>query len=323
MPVVSPLNQRGPWYLRSGHLQTVFPHYFRKLAKPPYTRERIELPDGDFLDLDWLRNGSDKLAIVSHGLEGSSQRDYVSGMTQTLARSDWDVLAWNMRGCSGEHNRLLRSYHSGESADLLLVIQHALKSFDYKSIVLIGFSLGGNITLKLLGEGANIPKQIKAAVTFSVPCDLAASADCLKKKSNSFYMHYFLKTLRDKITYKYCRFPDRISIEGLAAMKSFHEFDEAYTAPLHGFASALDYWRQASSKQFIPNISIPTMLISSADDPFIDQHSFPIEEAQANNSFYFELTSWGGHVGFAETCFPFRSYAERRCMSFLSDFVGS
>ncbi|MCB0335131.1 MAG: alpha/beta fold hydrolase [Bdellovibrionales bacterium] len=317
MPVVTTSTYRTPWFLRNGHSQTIVPHYLRRIKSMPCVRQRLEIDDGDFLDLDWRIHGHQRLAIVSHGLEGSSHRDYVLGMARSFMADGWDVLAWNMRGCSGEPNRLLRSYHSGESADLKRVVSHCVDLGRYQTIVLIGFSLGGNVTLKYLGENVETPKEVKAAVTVSVPCDLEASANCLRRPSNKLYMRYFLESLRTKIVGKYVHFPHKIAIDTLFQMKNFHDFDEAYTAPLHGFSSARDYWTKSSSRQFLSSIKVPTLLLSSRDDPFLDSKSFPFEEARESNQFFFELTPGGGHVGFVERVMPFQNYAERRSVEFI------
>jgi predicted alpha/beta-fold hydrolase len=177
MPVILTSTYRAPCMLRNGHLQTVYPYLARRLAPVIYRRERIDTPDGDFLDLDWSKSGDNKLAILSHGLEGSSHRHYMIGMAKMLNRNGWDALAWNYRSCSGEINRRLRWYHNGAIDDLNCVVRHAVKTGNYRSIALIGFSLGGNLTLVYLGSmGMNLDARIGKAVVFSAPCDLKASA---------------------------------------------------------------------------------------------------------------------------------------------------
>ena len=188
-----------PILMGNGHVQSIFPTLFRRRRSPGYARERIETPDGDFLDLDWARVGARRLAILCHGLEGNSRSSYMLGMTRSLNAHGWDVLALNYRGCSGEPNRRLRSYHSGATDDLETVVHHAAQR-DYQALALVGFSLGGNIVLLYLGRlSARVHPKIRAAAVFSVPCDLAGSAEVLAKPVNRVYMKYFLDKLHRKI----------------------------------------------------------------------------------------------------------------------------
>ncbi len=294
MPVL-PSRFRPPFLLSNGHVQTIL----GALNERPgieYARERLELPDGDFLDLDWRRLGQGRLAILSHGLEGSSAGGYICGTAAAMNAAGWDVLAWNMRSCSGEPNRLPRSYHSGESGDLRTVIQHAAR--EYSSISLIGFSLGGNVTLKYLGEAPPHP-AIRGAACVSVPVDLRASADALDQHwQNRVYLRRFLATMLAKVEAKARRFPDAFDISGLEQIRTLREFDDRFTAPLHGFASAEDYWARCSARQFLPAITVPTLLLNAGNDSFLTSHSMPFAEAQGSRSFFFEAPASGGHVGF-------------------------
>ena len=188
-----------PALFSNPHVQTVFPSLFRRVPGIHYQRERIETPDGDFLDLDWSRNGSSGLGIVLHGLEGDSKRAYMLGMAKALNNAGWDAVCLNFRGCSGECNRRLRFYHSGETGDLHTVISHVVKQHTYLGIALIGFSLGGNVILKYLGEqGRRSHPLIKKAVAVSVPCDLASSSLKLSRSLNRIYLKRFLRMLRKK-----------------------------------------------------------------------------------------------------------------------------
>jgi len=261
-------------------------------------RERIETPDGDFLDLDWNRDQrSQSLVIITHGLEGNSGNASVQGMAAAFHRTGWDTLAWNLRGCSGEMNRLLRTYHSGAWEDLQCVINHAAGT--YQNIVLVGFSIGGNLTLKYLGDhGAAIHPAIKGAVAFSVPCDLSSSARVLESRINSIYMNHFMRDLRRKIREKATAFPGGISTEGIDRIRTFREFDGTYTAPLNGFLSAEDYWAKASCKPSLRGIAVPTLLINALNDPFLGPECFPRSEAEANPHLYLEIPESGGHLGF-------------------------
>ncbi|MCP4720715.1 MAG: alpha/beta fold hydrolase, partial [Desulfobacteraceae bacterium] len=257
-----------PFLFGNGHVQTIYPVLFRKTPSLFYTRERIKTFDNDFLDLDWSTTCSPRLAVISHGLEGNTTRTYVKAMVQALNAGGWDCLAWNYRSCSGEPNRLLRSYHNGATDDLAWVIDHAKKKEKYKEIALVGFSLGGNLTLVHLGRD-RVDPMVRKAVVFSVPCDLAASAEVLTKSSNRLYMKRFLVMLHQKIKDKMAIMPHALDDIGYEKIKTFKEFDDRYTAPIHGFKDAHDYWEKCSSLQFIPNIKIPCLIINAVNDPFL------------------------------------------------------
>ncbi len=280
MPLIQESTYRPPGFMSSGHIQSIFPSIFRKIETDFYQRERIKTNDNDFLDLDWARNGSKNLAIISHGLEGSSKRSYVVGMVKALIRNGWDALAWNFRSCSGEMNRQLRFYHSGATDDLECVVNHALNNNTYDKIVLIGFSMGGNLTLVYLGEkGLLLDPKIIQAVTFSVPCDLKASALALAKPQNKLYMNRFLRMLHEKIRTKMEFMPDSLNDSNYGLIKTFEDYDNRYTAPLHGFSNAEDYWSKCSSRQFIPGIKIPTLIVNARNDPFLSGGCYPTKEA--------------------------------------------
>ncbi|MGM0643686.1 MAG: YheT family hydrolase [Thermodesulfobacteriota bacterium] len=308
---------KPPLLFRNGHIQSIYPVLFRKIDSSFYERERIDTPDGDFLDLDWSVTGCDRLAVISHGLEGNSHRAYVTGMAKTLNSAGWDVLAWNYRSCSGEPNRLLKSYHNGSTEDLSLVIQHAEKQKRYREIALVGFSLGGNLSLMHLGRDSADPIVTKAVV-FSVPCDLKSSVETISKPSNTIYMKRFLKMLHEKIRAKMEIMPGLIDDKGFEKIKTFREFDDRYTAPIHGFRDALDYWEKCSSKQFLSNIKVPVLIVNAADDPFLPGECYPDREASENPNITLEVPESGGHVGFIEFNRENRYWSEKRAVSFLN-----
>lgn len=299
----------------NGHIQTIYPVLFRKIPSLVYTRERITTADDDFLDLDWSTPGNNRLAIVSHGLEGNSTRTYVKAMVQALNHGGWDALAWNYRSCSGEPNRQLRSYHNGATDDLARVIDHARKKGKYKEIALVGFSLGGNLTLVHLGRD-RVDPIVKKAVVFSVPCDLAASAEALEKPSNRLYMKRFLVLLHRKIKEKMAIMPHALDDKGYDRIKTFRQFDDRYTAPIHGFKDARDYWEKCSSLQFIPKIDRPCLIINALNDPFLPQECFPIAQAGQNPNITLKLPKSGGHVGFVS--FKGRYWSEDQAVWFLN-----
>ncbi len=305
----------APVWLAGGHLQTIHPVLFRKVPLVTGRKERLELDDGDFLDLEWAGKDGERLAIISHGLEGCSRAKYVQGMAGALLRRGWDVLAWNYRGCGDQPNRLTTFYHSGKTEDLDLVIRHALSVHPAKEIDLIGFSLGGNLTLKYVGERGNgIHPAIHRAVAFSAPCDLASCSAKLSERQNRIYMARFLKTLRAKVREKDSRFPGILNTDGLDAMRSFADFDDRFTAPLHGFKGADDYWKRSSSRQFLGDITIPTLLVNAANDPILGTACYPYEEAASSDSLFLETPSQGGHVGFGSGA---EYWSETRAAEFL------
>ncbi len=320
MPLIEKSSYRAPLWLPGGHAQTIFPALFRKVAAVTVRPERLELADGDFIDLSWAESGSGRLAILSHGLEAHLGTEYIQGMAAALVRKGWDVLAWNFRGCGGEPNRLLRMYHSGATEDLAAVVSHALANHPATSIDLVGFSLGGNLTLKYLGENPSaLPQQLHRAVAFSTPCDLACSSRTLSRFSNKIYMERFLINMRAKIRVKKRMFPDQLDLRGLNSIRTFQEFDDRFTAPIHGFRDAADYWKRNSSRQFLPQITIPTLLVNAVNDPFLGPDCYPYEEAAASGVFHFEAPETGGHVGFSPMDGVGEYWSESRALAFLSE----
>ncbi|TGE25681.1 alpha/beta fold hydrolase [Hymenobacter aquaticus] len=322
MPLVSHSRYQPPFYMFNGHIQTIVPSLWRSVPDVAYQRERVETPDGDFLDLDWSRQtdkASDTLGIVSHGLEGDAGRPYVRGMVRALKRAGLDALAWNYRSCSGEMNRLVRSYHLGDTDDLDFVVRHALATGRYRRVFLTGFSAGGNVTLKYLGENpARLPKEVARAAVFSVPTDLKSSSYQISKPENRIYLARFLKSLRAKMRQKAELLPGQIDITDLELLLNFPQFDDRFTAPMHGFKSADDYYEQSSSGKYLANITIPTLLVNAENDPFLAPSCFPRGIAAASEFVFLETPPEGGHVGFAEGTPDGEYYSERRAVEFLT-----
>ena len=316
MPVVEPSSYQPPWWLRNAHAQTVWPALVRRIRRPDWRRERLELLDGDFLDLDWARPGARRLVVITHGLEGNSRRTYVAGMAQAFLRRGWDALAWSFRGCSGEPNRLCRSYHSGATEDLAAVIAHATRTGAYDRVAVVGFSLGGNLTLKFLGELGASSGLVCGGVGVSVPCDLGAAAKHMAGPACARYMRRFIREMGDKMRAKARQFPGRIDLAPLEGMTTFQQFDDAYTAPLHGFRDAEDYWTRCSARQFLPQIRVPTLIVSALDDPFLAPECFPYSEAKASPWVTLDAPARGGHVGFASLATEY--WSEQRAAEFLT-----
>lgn len=280
-----------------------------------YVRERITTTDNDFLDLDWLTQHSRKLAIISHGLEGNTSRAYMKGMARALYGGGFDVLAWNFRGCSDEMNRQLRFYHSGATDDLDAVVRHALQR-GYSEIYLAGFSLGGNLTLKYLGEKKPYP-EIKKAIVFSTPLDLYTSCLKISKPANMIYASRFLSSLKQKIRSKSLLLSG-LDLTGLDKIKTILAFDDRYTAPLHGFQGAMDYYKQCSSIHFIETISIPTLIVNAQNDPFLSELCYPVAQCKSHHYAKFENPRHGGHVGFAQFNKNGLYWSEERALSFFA-----
>lgn len=319
MPIVPQSEYTAPRLLRNRHLATIYPSLFRKVKGVQYSRTRIDTPDGDFLDLDFSRTGSKSIVIILHGLEGCSTRPYVLGMVDIFNKGGYDTVSMNFRGCSGEPNRLLRSYHSGETGDLHTLVEYLAASGAYTNIHLVGFSLGGNVTLKYVGErGAALHPLVRSAVGISVPCDLKSGAIELEKRENYIYMQRFIKELGAKLEAKLKQYPGAISLEGFGAIKNFRQFDDRYTAPIHGFNNAEEYWAACSSRQFISHINIPVLLINAQDDPFLGKGCFPYEEAEQHALFFLETPRYGGHVGFAGWGVD-RYWSEARTFRFIHE----
>jgi predicted alpha/beta-fold hydrolase len=316
---------KPPRPLAAPSLQTILPALFRKpsLKGPPH-KEILELPDGDFIELFWsypslVTEERSQLAILSHGLEGSHQSAYIIGLTRALLNAGWSVLTWNMRGCGEERNRLRTWYHSGKSDDLRAVVNHAITKFPNYSLSLIGISVGGNIVCKYLGEeGACAPSNITRAVAVSAPLDLEGSAKVLSHPSRSLYMRYLLKPLRARMREKAARFPDYFDISSLNSICTFYEFDTRFTAPAHGFQSVYHYWESSSGINFLEHITVPTLLVTALDDPFLSATCYPHALANSSQRIYLETPQHGGHVGFVDSFTLKTTWLERRVVEWCA-----
>ncbi len=318
MPIVSP-NYRPPLFFRNGHFSTIYSGLVRSIEGIAQERERLELPDGDFMDLDWSSSPTPthKVVVLIHGLEGNAQRAYITGSAKKFNENGYDACAVNLRSCSGETNRLYRSYHSGATEDLEAVVQHILKNKKYTEVYLKGFSLGGNMTLKYLGEQRSIPSEIRGAIAVSVPCSLHSSLKQLLLPKNILYAIRFKKNLVAKLKAKQQRFPDKISDDDIKAVVTLKDFDDVYTSRAHGFKDALDYYTQCSCLQFLPNIKVPVLLINARNDSFLGPECYPEKVATQHSKLYLEMPDYGGHVGF----FGQRNtyYNEKRAIKFLNE----
>ncbi|MGJ3236148.1 YheT family hydrolase [Marivirga sp.] len=318
MPIIKNIQYKPPFYLFNQHLETIVPSALRKVKGVKYERERIETQDGDFLDIDWVRNNNSRLIIASHGLEGSSERPYIQGVAKLFGQNNWDVLAWNCRSCSGEMNRKEFLYHHGFTQDVEEVVNKALKE-GYNEIVMIGFSMGGSLTLKYVGEnGQDLYPEIKAAMAVSVPCNLSSSSKMLALKKNKFYQNRFMRKLDIKLRHKNEQYPGLLEIKPWQTFKDFHEFDSHYSAKIFGYKDAQDFYDSVQCFPHLKNIKIPTLILNALNDPMLTGDCYPESEANANQNIVLELTSHGGHVGFLQKNKKF-TYAEERALSFFTE----
>jgi uncharacterized protein len=310
---------RPPLWQPGGHAQTILPGAFRRVEGVAFVRERISTPDDDFLDLDWLCGGHTRLVILTHGLEGSTDSQYIRGAARLLHTHNWDVLAWNCRSCSGEMNRQFRLYHHGDITDITTVIQHAIATGRYSSIVLAGFSMGGNITMKYVGtQGRQIPAQVRGAVAFCAPADLETGSEALDRRDNWIYRTRFTNKLVAKLRIKDALYPGRIDLSKLALVRRWRDFDDHFSAPMTGFRDAGEFYAQASARFFVGGTQIPTLLSNAQNDPILSPLCSPVDLARNHPFFHVEMPTAGGHCGFMEQ-WQVYSWAERRLLAWAEE----
>ncbi len=305
------------WWLPGAHLQTLFPPLFRNRTPPALRRERLELADGDFLDIDWTEGQSGPLVLLLHGLEGSLSSHYVTGLLRSLDACGFRTALLYFRGCSGEPNRLARSYHSGETGDLDTVIRYLTTQGARRSLHVVGVSLGGNVLLKWLGEHPH-QSLVEKAIAVSVPFDLNAAALRLERGFSRLYQAYLLRKLRRSTRAKAQHHRLPFDVERLGQLRTFRAFDDAVTAPLHGFAGVDDYYGECSSRAYVRHIRTPTLVLHAADDPFMTSAAIPGGE-ELGPGIHMELCRAGGHVGFVGGRWPWkpRYWMDQRICEFL------
>lgn len=330
-PMQTQTTFKAAWWLSNSHLQTIYPALFRKAPKPPdYRRERLTTPDHDFIDVDYCGTGKQALIMLIHGLTGSSQSDYIKGLQSVLLKQGFRSAAINFRGCSGQPNNKARSYHSGETEDIHFLYQTLRQREPETPLGAVGFSLGGNVLLKWLGEQGGQLKLF-AAVAVSVPLLLDICATKLDKGFAKYYRDRLLEELK---AYMHNKQQHLASIDqtqeafkikelgDLSNINSFWQYDDRVVAKLHGFKDVHDYYRRSSSRQYLKSIEIPTLLIQAVDDPFMTHEVLPGPD-EISPQVQLELTRHGGHVGFISGSVPFRPeyWLERRIPAFLSDYL--
>lgn len=312
--------------LGNRHLQTLLASSpLRARPHVPLQRETIELPDGDFVHLDWARQHHEDserpVLLVLHGLEGSVRSRYAAAILHSATAAGWSAGLLNARGCSGVPNRKAAAYHAGYTADLAHVLHGIHRRWPYRPVVAVGYSLGGNVLLKYLGEqGAD--SELRAAVAVSVPFDLTDSARAISAGFSRFYQWVLMRRMRASVIRKLPDHEMPVSAEELPGLRSFRDFDDRVTAPLHGFSSAQEYYAKSSCVHYLAGIRVPTLILHASDDPFMTTDCVP-EAGQLSDSVLLELSERGGHVGFLAGSFPFRisCWLEQRIVAHFREFL--
>lgn len=316
MPIIES-KFRPAWWLRGAHAQTLWPSFFRQRHLPPLTWERVELDDGDFIDLAWSGPGDGKIVLFMHGLEGSLHSHYAGGIMRQLINHGFRVCFMHFRGCSGEPNRLASSYHSGKTEDPAQILEHIRSSQGAHVHAAVGVSLGGNVLLKWLGEQGALC-TLKKAVAVSVPFQLEHAARRMTRGLSRIYQRHLISRLQDKYQKKFSGIDPVLDCD-VTRLATFHQFDDQVTAPLHGFDGVQDYYARCSSRQFIPGIRVPTLILHARQDPFMFPDTAPTADELPENV-WLEMPEHGGHVGFISGWIPGRAdyWGEERIASWLA-----
>ena len=309
------------WWLPGANLQTLWPYFFRRKTELDLARERLELPDGDFVDLCLTANAGAPVVAVFHGLEGCVDSHYVRPLLAAIEKRGWHGVFMHFRGCSGEYNRLERSYHSGDTGDISFLLDHLHRLYPGVPVAAAGYSLGGNALLKYLGE-ADRKGQVQAAAAVSVPYVLAEGAKQLKTGFSRVYQRRLLSLLKRKITGKFNGRNCPFNLDEVSRLNDFFRFDDRVTAPLHGFAGVMDYYTRCSSLPFLKNINVPSLLLHARDDPFMTDDVIP-EDDELSEYVQLELAESGGHIGFVSGRVPgYASYwLEKRIIEFFDGYL--
>lgn len=296
MPYIQNSSYKPSFVFKNGHISTIYSGVIKKFPAPNYTREKLNLPDGDFVNIDFLITNSKRAVLVCHGLEGDSQRVYNNSCAQYFLERDYSVFAWNNRSCGGEMNLLPQLYHHASVDDFEEMIKFVVNK-GFEEIYLVGFSLGGAQILNYFGR-KNVLPQVKAGVAVSAPIQLKASAESLKRGFNRVYLNRFIRKIKVKIDAKAQMFPDLVKTDFVPNIKTFDEIDDHFTAPLHGFTDRNDYYTKASPAYSIAQIKTPVLVINAWDDPFLGEGCYPVEFAKNNPYLYLEIPKYGGHCAF-------------------------
>ena len=311
-------NFKPAWWLNNAHGQTLWPHKVRRTPKVKLHHERFELPDGDFIDTEWTKGREGPIVLVLHGLEGSTKSNYAAGILSAIDKRGWRGAFVYHRSCSGVPNRLHRRYHAGETEDLNTILSILTKREPNTPILIVGYSIGGNMLLKWLGESKELPKQLAGAVAVSVPFDLHNVTKKLCSGFSQVYQFAMLKKMQRSIKSKYRHRNTTIKLEEILNLKTLREMDRDFTAPIHGFKNLDEYYEQTSSRQYLKHIDFPTLIVHAHDDPFMTKDAIP-DADELSSHVTMELTKSGGHVGFVHG-HPWRPryYLEERIPNYLS-----
>ncbi len=317
MPIIESKFRRA-WWLPSAHAQTIWPSLFRHRRLPLVVWERVELDDGDFIDLVWSGPADGRIILFLHGLEGGLESHYTGGIIRHLIEHGFRVCFMHFRGCSGEPNRLASSYHSGKTDDPEQILKYIRLNYNKEVYAAVGVSLGGNVLLKWLGEQGDQSPLNKAAV-MSVPFQLEQAAQRMAQGLSRIYQHHLISRLQDKYRKKFSNITSPLNVD-VSTLNTFHQFDDQVTAPLHGFSGVKDYYLRSSSRQFIPRIKVPTFILHARHDPFMFPDSPPSEDELPENV-WLEMPAHGGHVGFISGRFPGWAdyWGEKRIACWLSE----
>ncbi len=305
--------KKAPFGQFGGNLQTIVPS-FRKILGVQYERERIETFDKDFLDLDWIDKKNKKLVLLTHGLEGDSGRPYMLGMAKMFSENGFDVLAWNCRSCSGEMNRAFRLYNHGEIGDIETVLNHALKRRNYDEVVLVGFSMGGNVSLKFAAVSQH--PSVKKVIAFSAPLEMRTSTAILNHPSRFLYKSRFEKGILPKVKKKAELFPDLLSLAEVEAAQSWEDQQHLFFVRINGYASIDDFYERGSAVNFISKLTIPTLIVQAQNDPMLTPECSPIQLAENHRFIHLETPRFGGHCGFMLPNDKVHAWSEYRALEF-------
>jgi predicted alpha/beta-fold hydrolase len=313
---------RAPGWLAGGHLQTIWPYLLPRPAVA-YRRERVEAPDGDFWDFDWIAAPAGvpdaPLVVLFHGLEGSSDSHYARALMAVLGARGWRGVVAHFRGCSGEPNRRPRAYHSGDHVELAAMLAAIRVRVSAETVVhAVGVSVGGSVLVNWLGRaGRDATRVISTAAAVSTPLDLTAAGIAIGQGFNRVYTQNFLNTLKPKSVAMAKRFPGLLTEQRIRRARTLYDFDDAVTSRLHGFAGAADYWRRASSKPWLAHVAVPTLVVNARNDPFVPPESLPAA-SEVSDAVVLLQPDHGGHAGFLSGPFPGNlEWLPRRLLDFF------
>ncbi|MBP5672085.1 MAG: alpha/beta fold hydrolase [Lentisphaeria bacterium] len=299
MPLIEKSSYHAPFLLGNAHIQTILPSYMRHEDDIAYEREPFNTPDDDVIQLDWSKVGSDRLLIINHGLCGHTHRHYVLSLVKAFNANGWDCMAWNYRGTSKEQNKQLKFTTNNSTDELGWLVNHAIDKGHYRKIALSGYSMGGNIaTLYLSREAERVPPQVIGGAVFCAAIDLHGCTISLDNPFNRIYTKHFLKKLIALARAKHEQFPDKVDLSNIDGIKTFHDYDNRFTAPLVGFKDADDYYTTASASRYLEKLKLPLLMVNPKNDPFLGGDCYPVEFAKKSDKLFLEIPDSGGHCGF-------------------------